>query len=279
MSNTGATPKWLRDLQFFIRRTRARRPNQHFSNFAEQQIIDKYIELFSISENSRAIVDIGAGDGIRGSNTYHLFSKGWTGLGVEVDEAKYKRLEKAYRSFPGVSASNVKITPESVADVLDSHAIEPVFALLSLDIDGNDYWVLDAILSQYRPRLIVSEYNEKIPPPIKFLVDFDPDFELRHHFFGYSIAKLDDLLEKHQYTLLEVEYNNVFLAPRETPGAVGKTAAEAYSEGYAKRPDRQDKFPDNRNMEILQSVGPKEGVEFLDDFYTEFKGKYSLGVN
>ncbi|MEO6655703.1 MAG: hypothetical protein ABIO36_06430 [Pyrinomonadaceae bacterium] len=269
-----STPEWLRDLQFWVRRMRAKRPHQHFSNFGEQQIIDKYVESLKI--NSRTAVDIGAGDGIRSSNTFHLFSDGWKGVGIEVDEAKYERLKKTYSSFAGVAASNEMISPGNASDVLTTYSVERDFGILSLDIDGNDYWVLDAILSNYRPQLIISEYNEKIPPPIKFTVEFDPDFYLRNHFFGYSIAKLDDLLQKHNYALLEVEYNNVFLAPKELAGAFGKSAEAAYREGYRDRSDRKEKFPSNENMEILHSLEPEAGIEYLEKFYQEHRGKYRI---
>ena len=274
-----STPEWLRDLQFWFRRLQTKLPNRQFSNFGEQRIIDKYIERLKIRESSQTVVDIGAGDGIRSSNTYHLFSSGWTGVGIEVDKAKFERLNRTYRPFRGVSACNSMISPENVSEILRSYSIEPDFGLLSIDIDGNDYWVLDAILSKYRPRLLVAEYNEKIPPPVKFKVKFDPAFELRHHFFGYSISKLDDLLQRYDYALLEIEYNNAFLAPKETPGVDAKAIIDAYDKGYRNRPDRRTKFPMNENMEILQTLSPKDCVVFLDNFYFEHSGKYTIDVD
>jgi len=268
----GATPEVLRDLQFWFRRIAAR-PDGKFSNFNEQAIIDKYVDKLGI--RNQVAVDVGAGDGIRSSNTYHLFANGWRGIGIEADRAKYQRLTKTYSSFDGVAAIHAAVQPDTVCDLLASHGVAREFGVLSLDIDGNDYWVLDAILDQYRPQLIVSEYNEKIPPPLKFVVNYDPTFYLRHHFFGYSIAKLDDLLTKHDYVLLEVEYNNVFLAPRAS-GATGKTVAAAYAEGYRDRPDRHDKFPDNANMEPLLRMTHQEAVAFLNDFYIGHAGKYTL---
>lgn len=273
-----STPKWLRDFQFLVRRLSSRLPNQHFSNFGEQQIIDRYIDFFNIRKEGQTVVDIGAGDGIRRSNTYHLFSNGWSGLGIEGDDAKFERLKQTYSPFPGVAANKSMVSPDNVSDILASHSIETEFGVLSLDIDGNDYWVLDAILSKYRPKLIVSEYNEKIPPPIKFTVKVDPEFQVRQHFYGFSIAKLDDLLEKYDYALLEVEYNNVFLAPIESPGVINIPVTEAYREGYRDRPDRKAKFPDNANLEIMHSLEPDKGIEFLDDFYKEHVGKYQIGL-
>lgn len=271
------TPEWLRDFQFWVRRKKAGLPNSKVSNFDEQNIIDKYVDRLDIT--NRTVVDIGAGDGIRSSNTYHLFASGWRGVGLEVDEAKIRRLTKTYRPFPDVAASGTKISLDNATEVLSSFSIEPEFGVLSLDIDGNDYWVLDAILSKFRPRLVVSEYNEKIPPPLRFVVKYDPEFQLRHHFFGYSIAKLKDLLDKYSYVLLEVEYNNVFIAPEEIAGGYSQDIVEAYRSGYADRPDRKDKFPGNANMEPLQTLDPAEAVKFLENFYDGLEGKYQLELD
>ena len=131
-------------------------------------------------------------------------------------------------------------------------------------------------LERFRPRLIVSEYNEKIPPPLKFVINYDPAFSLRHHFFGYSISKLADLLAKHDYVLLEVEYNNVFIAPRETPGAVGVDLSEAYKAGYLSRPDRLTKFAGNVDMEELLSLTEPDARKFVNKFYAPFSGQYTL---
>ena len=45
--------------------------------------------------------------------------------------------------------------------------------------------------------MVVTEINENIPPPLRFVVKFDPEFQLRYHFYGYSISALEDLCEKH----------------------------------------------------------------------------------
>jgi len=271
----GFTPEWLRDLQYWARRRRASQPGCTFSNFGEQQIIDKYIGEFEIQSHSRTVVDIGAGDGIRSSNTYHLFLNGWHGLGIEADPAKYRRLRSTYSQFENVIPCHSTVTVENVISLLREDKIEPDFGVLSKDIDGNDYWVLDAVLEHYRPRLIVSEYNEKIPPPLRFVVNYEPHFELRHHFYGYSIAKLDDLLKKHDYILLEVEYNNVFLAPRES-GAPSKSIEDAYAEGYRDRPDRLEKFSDNADMEPLLTMEPQRALEFINNFYRSEAGKFTV---
>ena len=260
-------------------RARSSGRNGHFSNFGEQEIITKYIDLLKIAEHDRTIVDIGAGDGIRKSNSYNLVLNGWKVLGIEYDSRNAAKLARAYRFFPDAFACRFKVSSSNINDLLRSYSIEKELGILSLDIDGCDYWVLDSILSEFRPRLIVSEYNEKIPPPVRFVVNNVPDFTLRHHFFGYSLSKLKDLLSKYDYVLLEIEYNNVFLAPTEIARELSIDIEHAYQAGYVERPGRRGKFKANDNMELLHSLSPSESLEFLADFYSQYMGQFQIDLD
>ena len=249
-----------------------------FSHSNEEYLISKFVGELLPEAGSRTVVDIGAGNGVRWSNSYALLKRGWRVLGVEGDPDKYKLLSRVYRKFPRAHASQARVTLENIQPLLQDFDIEHDFAVLCLDIDGNDYWILDAILSAFRPTLIVTEINEKIPPPIRFAVKYDADFSLRHHFYGYSIATLSDLCARHGYGILQLEYNNAFIAPRE----IGKDrfidAETAYSQGYRDRADRKERFPLNFDMEALLSMNSEEALEFLRQFYARETGKYYLGL-
>jgi hypothetical protein len=264
-----------------IKRTFARlfRKKAGFSLFAEDRILAKYIAELLPPGHDRTVVDIGAGDGVRWSNTYALFRSGWRGVGFESDPRKFRKLARAYRHYAGVSASSDRVTPETVAPLLESFGVESDFSVLSLDIDGNDYWVLKAILAAFRPRLIVTEINEKIPPPIRFIAKYDPDFQLRHHFYGFSIMSLADLCGQHDYEILELEYNNAFLAPKELSGVSPLDPATTYRRGYLDRADRKDKFALNFDLEAVQSLNAEEAMKFLNDFYVKERGKYYLSLD
>lgn len=250
-----------------------------FSLFAEDQILAKYIAELLPAEQDYTAVDIGAGDGVRWSNTYALFQSGWKGVGFESDQRKFRRLTRAYRRFPDVSPSSDRVDSDTVALLLKSFGVPKNFSVLSLDIDGNDYWVLKAILAEFRPRLIVTEINEKIPPPIRFIAKYDPDFQLRHHFYGFSIMSLADLCRQHNYAILELEYNNAFLAPKELPGVRPMDPALAYRRGYLDRPDRKEKFALNFDLEPVHSMNAAAAFEFLQDFYAKERGKYFLSLD
>ena len=278
MSIAKTAQQYLKRVEHRLQRARVAAGRDSFSNFGEERILRKYIAELLPAGTSRTAVDIGAGDGVKGSNTYALFREGWRGVGFEGSNRKVCKLAAAYKHYPQVSAANCVVTPLNVVALLRAYDIEREFGVLSLDIDSYDYWVLDAVLAEFRPRLVVTEINEKIPPPIRFVVKYDPAFQMTHHFFGYSIASLAELAAEHDYALLEVEYNNAFLAPRELAGALARDAADAYREGYAERPDRREKFRANANMEILHTLKPREAVKFLDDFYAQHRGKYELSA-
>jgi len=282
MSMAKTVQGYLKRLEHRLQRARVAAGKDSFSNFGEEQIVARYIaQLLPAGEEggaSRTAVDIGAGDGVKGSNTYALFRDGWRGVGFEGSNRKVCKLAAAYKQYPQVSAVNCVVTPENVVPLLKAYKIEREFGVLSLDIDSYDYWVLEAVLAEFRPRLVVTEINEKIPPPIRFVVKYDPDFQMTHHFFGYSIGSLAELAARHDYAIIEVEYNNAFLAPRELPGVLPRDAATAYAKGYVDRPDRREKFRTNANMEILHTLSPADGVKFLDDFYAQHRGKYELSV-
>ena len=266
----------IQRLEFAWHRARISKYKGKFSNFDEQTIIEKYVDLFRIRDQNQTVVDIGAGDGVRSSNTFALVQDGWNVLGVEYDSRKASLLAQNYSFYPGSRACRFLVTSTNIVDLLNAYSVEKDFALLSLDIDGCDYWVLDAILSEFRPKLVVSEFNEKIPPPVKFVVNDVPEFSLRHHFFGYSVSKLGDLLEKHDYVMLEIEFNNVVIAPAEIASENSVGIEEAYSKGYLNRPDRKEKFRANANMEPLQSMDPQQCVDFLHNFYAEYQDEYQI---
>jgi len=250
-----------------------------FSDANEQHILAGYIAELLPKDWPRTIVDIGAGNGVRWSNSYALLLAGWKTLGIEADPQKYALLARVYRKFPRARASNSLVDRHNIAELLGDFGIEKNFGVLCLDIDGIDYWVLDAILSKFRPGLVVTEINQNIPPPIRFVVKPDPNFQLRRHFYGYSIAMLDDLCDKHNYGILELEHNNAFLAPRELAAAQFHDAASVYRVGYLERPERKERFASNLDLEALHSLSPEAGISFLHKFYTNEAGSYYLAAD
>ena len=247
-----------------------------YSLLDEENIIAGY--LAGMKPKRSCAVDIAAGDGIGMSNTYALYKKGWVGVAIECDPVGFSLLSRNYRDLPDVDLIRIKITPDNVNSILEGCSVPPKFALLNLDIDGYDHYVLDSILSIYRPSLICAEINENIPPPIKFSVSYDPDhFWQGKYFYGQSISQLFILCERYKYDLVKLHYNSAFLVSADGNKHEALTPEQAYNQGYRCKADRKEKFPQNREMEPLLKMRPDEITAFLNEKFKEYKGKYTIG--
>jgi len=251
--------------------------NPTYSNLNEQSVINRYINTLNLE--SKCCVDIGASDGLSMSNTYPLYKDGWSGLAVEFDAKKFSALASSYINFPNVNLAKCMVTPENIISLLSANGIPETFEFLSLDIDGYDYFVLDEILAKYRPKLICTEINEKIPPPIKFTVKWNPKYSwAEDHFFGQSISQLYILATKYKYALVELHYNNAFLIPLECHPKASLTPEEAYQAGYLGKPDRKIKFPWNENMEDVLHMKPDDALIFVNNFFGKYKGMFDASI-
>jgi hypothetical protein len=250
------------------------RPQPRYSSLGEEKIIHEWISR--LRPSARCVVDIGASDGWSASNTYFLFKRGWGGVAVECDATKFGELARTHRDFR-TEVVQATATPLNVVELLEEHHVPKEFALLSIDIDSYDYFVLDALLQEFRPRLVCAEKNEKIPPPLEFTVKWDPEHAWRaDHFFGQSISQLAVLAERHGYALVDLHYNNAFLVPAELSDGHALTAELAYDRGYALRPDRAERFPWNADVDAALDMTPAEAEEFFRAFFAQYDGKYEL---
>jgi len=248
-----------------------------YSNLGEESIIKDFLNQL---DHKKIAVDIAANDGIFMSNTYHLYNSGYGGLAVECDNKAFASLANSYKKFENVLLSKAFVYPHNVVKLLEGYEIPYDFGFLSFDIDGYDYFVLKEMLQKYRPTLICAEINEKIPYPIKFTVKYSRDYVWGvNHFFGQSISQLHLLCDEFDYDLVELYYNNAFLVSKEKNKNLKKLEpGQAYREGYINKPDRTSKFPYNKDVDALLDMTPDKALEFINDYFKQYKGKYEAHV-
>ena len=170
-----------------------------------------------------------------------------------------------------------KVVPDNVVSILKAGLCPRDFGFLSLDIDSYDYFVLDQILSEFRPRVICVEINETVPPPLKFTVTFSRDHKWEgNHFQGQSICKCYELCVRYRYDIVELNYNNLFLVPAELNTCGALTPEIAYDTGYRLKADRRQKFPWNADMDELLDMSRAEAIEFLRSKFVTYLGRYTL---
>ncbi len=246
-----------------------------YSHLKEDQIIDKYLKQISAPNNF--IVDIGASDGVKMSNTYHLFKRGNVGITIEGNVDKHQRLLSNYSMFPDVECFNQKVLPNNIVQILKSGNTPKDFLLMDLDIDSYDYFILEAVLQSFQPIMIITEINEALPPPVKFKVLPNEKFDWSGgHFFGYSIACLDDIMNRFEYSLVELHYNNAILISNNFWNDEVLTTTEAYLSGYKSRSNRRKKFYYNNDLEYLFDLSSPEIINELNIYFADYEGKYLL---
>jgi hypothetical protein len=248
-----------------------------FSHFGEQALIKELVA--GVPPEQRICVDIGASDGVEGSNTLPLFQSGWGGLAAELDPIRFAMLALVMSAADTVNLVRAKVTPPTVGALLRAHGIPREFGLLDIDIDSYDYHVLDALLAEHRPRVIVAEINETVPPPLRFTVNWNPDFEFRgDNFFGLSLTALSELAARHGYVLVQVHYNNAFLVAAEHHSGTGVSASDAYAQGYVAQPDRRQRFYWNEKFEPLLTMTPEAARDWLNAHFADRRGEYELEI-
>lgn len=228
----------------------------------------------------RFCVDIAAADGVSMSNTLALYRRGWAGLSVEMDGDRFRSLARIHARFPESVLFRGRVTPDNVIDILRAAGVPQDFGFLNLDIDGYDHFVLERILEQYRPLVICAEINEKVPPPLRFTVNYDPTYvPTTDGFYGQSVCHLGDQIERFGYVIVAAEYCNVFLLPtEETAGERTFSPEEAWRVGYRERPDRLERFPWNAELEPTLTMSPSDAAAWLRRRYAEHEGQYTLVV-
>src|SRR5271157_1142490 len=116
-----------------------------------------------IGTTDRYFVEFGAADGLE-SNTLYLSLKGWSGCWIDGSRKATARMVKKFD--PLIRDGSLKIqhaylTAESIGSVFEALEVPTEFDLLSMDVDGNEYWFWKA-LARYRPRVVAVEYNASL---------------------------------------------------------------------------------------------------------------------
>lgn len=144
-----------------------------------------------IGTTDRHCVEFGCGDGVQ-CNTAHLRQQGWTGLLMDGAAAP---------GDAGAAIHAAWITAENIEGLLDAHAVPSAPDLMSIDLDGNDYWVWRAI--RRRPRVVIVEYNANLGCDEALTIPYDPGHRWDGtDFYGASLPALARLGRERGYTLV-----------------------------------------------------------------------------
>ncbi len=193
--------------------------------------------LSGVGTGDRRFVEFGVEDG-RECNTANLaLTFGWSGLQMEADAADAARARAFYSGRADVRVVEARVTPDNIDELLRENGFDGEIDVLSIDIDGNDYWVWEA-LEAARPRVVVVEYNAVFGPERSITVPYAErrspyDAHPSGWYHGASLTALARLGERKGYVLVGAESRgvNAFFVRRDV--AEGRIDAVSPSAAFA----------------------------------------------
>jgi len=168
--------------------------------------------LGRLPSSSRWFVEFGIQSGVEGNCVFLADVMAWSGLFLEPDENAFRELERKYSANPSVGTQRAFVRPDNVEELFAKAGVPAEPDVLSIDVDGNDYWIWQAITS-YSPHIVVIEYNAQWPLHARWVQPYDPEHVLQAtDYYGASLGALRSLGEEKGYRLVHTELtgNNAF---------------------------------------------------------------------
>lgn len=183
------------------------------SQGGEDGVIAEILRRLGIKEGM--CVEFGAWDGKHLSNTWNLWANnGWSALLIEGNKRRHRRLVKLTESYPRVRTSLAMVgwEGENTLDAIVARSgIGEIIDVLSIDIDGNDFYVWQS--THIGAKIVVIEYNASIPEDIDLVQPYTG-------YFGASAAALIRLGREKGYSAVAItETNIVFMLQHFMPVA------------------------------------------------------------
>ncbi len=177
-----------------------------YSQFDEDGI---FVYLFAvIGTHARTFVDIGANNGINSNCANLAINFGWHGLFIEGDPNNVTRGEQYYRTHPDTLYYPPRficamVKRSNINQIIRDAGMSGEVDLLSIDIDGNDYWIWDA-LECIRPRVVCIETHVEFGHhPI--IVPYDENYVypgMHPDYHGASPSAMVNLARRKGYRLV-----------------------------------------------------------------------------
>lgn len=192
--NRAKTSKRLQDYEFKV-----------FSQWGEDGILQKLIECVEIKH--RTFIEFGVEDFYESNCRYLMVNGNWSGFILDGSQTNINRLRSSYFYWRyQLDCACSFITRGNINQLLSRSGFDRDLGILSVDIDGVDYYVFEAI-SEFNPRILILEYNAVFGGERKITVPYSEDFRrtAAHYsnlYFGASLGALTHLANRKGYTLV-----------------------------------------------------------------------------
>ncbi len=190
--------------------------NEGFKAYSQNDEDGILLYIFSIiGEGGRRTAEICAGDGIECNSANLIINHGWKGFLVDGNAARVERGRRFYAAERRTKLLPPKllqtwVTRDNINALLSENGMDGDLDLLSIDVDGNDYWLWEAI-AVAQPRVVVVETNTIWGAEEARTIPYDPNFVCQldtktyEHYCGASLAAFAKLGRRKGYRLTGME--------------------------------------------------------------------------
>jgi hypothetical protein len=214
-----------------------------FSQNGEDGVLAELFRRLGVRDGS--FVEFGVQSGREGNCVFLADVLGWRGLFMEMDAGPSAALERKYLANPRVTTQRTQVTPDNVEGLFAGAEVPTEPAVVSIDVDGPDYWIWRAI-EGFRPWVVVVEYNSALHPASRLVqpLDAPPGWSGTDR-YGASLGALVALAADKGYRLAHTEMagvNAFFVrtdldAELPPPDAVPVRAPNHFLAGHGHVPD------------------------------------------
>lgn len=171
---------------------------------------------------NKIFIEFGVENYTEANTRFLLQNNYWSGLVIDGNEKSIEQIKKSdlYWRY-NLKAHSAFIDKDNIDKIIGSNGINGDIGLLSVDIDGNDYWVWQAINS-VQARIVVCEYNSLFGSSARVSIPYESTFNRNAKgrpvtYYGASIAALTFLAQKKGYELVAGNSagNNIFFVKKE----------------------------------------------------------------
>jgi hypothetical protein len=196
-----------------------------FSQWGEDGIIEWLVTQVAVPNNR--FIEFGVENFTEANCRFLMHNRNWKGLIFDGNENYMTGLRKDRLFWMyDLTAQGAFITAENINGLILEAGFGGPLGILSIDIDGNDYWVWKAI-TVADPAIVICEFNPYLGDQHAVTVPYEPQFNrFKSHYsglyFGASIVALKHLAEQKGYTFAGTNSNgiNAFFVRRDLAGPV-----------------------------------------------------------
>ena len=245
------------------------------SQWGEDGIIQYLINNINIQNNT--FVEFGVEKYTESNTRFLLQNNNWNGLVLDgsSENISYIKNDPIYWKH-NLKAEHAFLTAENINQIISSNGISGDIGLLSIDVDGNDYWLWEAI-NCISPNIVVIEFNSLFGKKEKVSVPYKSNFVWTNEHFsnlywGASLSAMEYLGEKKGYSLVGINSvsSNAFFVKDELIGNVRKTNSKEAHSYSSFRQSRNEKgeltFLDINECLVLISDCTLQRVDTFEKF-------------